>query len=56
MAKKNVNLKDSLIMTAMAVEWFILPTKGGVKTLHDEYDPATKTIKTKVVETLCNEE
>lgn len=23
---------------------------------HDEYDPATKTTRTKVVETLCNEE
>lgn len=30
--------------------------KSEVKTIHDEYDPATKTIKTKVVETLCNEE
>lgn len=28
--------------------------KSEVKTIHDEYDPATKTIKTKVVETLCN--
>ena len=30
--------------------------KGVVKALHDEYDPATKTTRTKVVETLCNEE
>lgn len=30
--------------------------KGVVNDLHDEYDPATKTIRTKVVETLCNEE
>lgn len=30
--------------------------KGEVKARHDEYNPATKTIKTKVVETLCNEE
>lgn len=30
--------------------------KGVVNALHDEYDPATKTIRTKVVETLCNEE
>ena len=30
--------------------------KSEVKTLHDEYDPATKTTRTKVVETLCNEE
>lgn len=30
--------------------------KGEVKALHDEYDPATKTTRTKVVETLCNEE
>lgn len=30
--------------------------KGEVKAIHDEYDPATKTTRTKVVETLCNEE
>lgn len=30
--------------------------KGEVKVCHDEYDPATKTTKTKVVETLCDEE
>lgn len=30
--------------------------KGVVKALHGEYDPATKTTRTKVVETLCNEE
>lgn len=30
--------------------------KGVTKAFHDEYDPATKTISTKVVETLCNEE
>lgn len=30
--------------------------KSEVKTLHDEYDPATKNTRTKVVETLCNEE
>ena len=30
--------------------------KGAVKALHGEYDPATKTTRTKVVETLCNEE
>ena len=29
---------------------------GEVKALHDEYDPVTKTTRTKVVETLCNEE
>ena len=27
---------------------------GEVKSRHDEYDPATKTIRTKVVETSCN--
>lgn len=30
--------------------------KGEVKALHGEYDPVTKTTRTKVVETLCNEE
>lgn len=30
--------------------------KGEVKALSNEYDPATKTTKAKVVETLCNEE
>ena len=30
--------------------------KGDVKAIHDEYDPATKTTRTKVVETSCNEE
>lgn len=30
--------------------------KGVVNALHVEYDPATKTTRTKVVETLCNEE
>ena len=30
--------------------------KGEVKPLHGEYDPVTKTTRTKVVETLCNEE
>ena len=30
--------------------------KGVAKALHDEYDPATKTIRTKVVETSCNEQ
>lgn len=30
--------------------------KGVAKALHDEYDPVTKTARTKVVETLCNEE
>ena len=29
--------------------------KGDVKAIHSEYDPATKTTRTKVVETLCNE-
>lgn len=29
---------------------------GKVKAFHEEYDPATKTTRTKVVETLCNEE
>lgn len=29
--------------------------KGEVKTFSNEYDPATKTTQTKVVETLCNE-
>ena len=30
--------------------------KGVSKALHGEYNPATKTTRTKVVETLCNEE
>lgn len=30
--------------------------KSEVKALHDEYDPATKITRTKVVETSCNEE
>lgn len=30
--------------------------KGEVKAFHEEYDPATKTTKTKVVDTLCNAE
>lgn len=30
--------------------------KGVAKAIHSEYDPATKTTRTKVVETLCNEE
>lgn len=30
--------------------------KGEVKAIHDEYDPATKTTRTEVVETLCNED
>lgn len=30
--------------------------KGEVKTLHGEYDPVTKTTRTRVVETSCNEE
>lgn len=30
--------------------------KGVVNAIHGEYDPATETTKTKVVETLCNEE
>lgn len=30
--------------------------KGEVKALHDEYDPATKTTRTKIVETSCNED
>jgi hypothetical protein len=30
--------------------------KGEVRALHDEYDSAAKTTRTKVVETLCNEE
>lgn len=30
--------------------------KGVVKALHGEYDPATKTTKTKVVETSCDED
>lgn len=30
--------------------------KGVAKAIHDEYAPATKTTRTKVVETLCNEE
>lgn len=30
--------------------------KGVAKALHGEYAPATKTTRTKVVETLCNEE
>lgn len=29
--------------------------KGEVKTFSNEYDPATETTQTKVVETLCNE-
>lgn len=30
--------------------------KGEIKTRHNEYNPATKTTRTKVVYTLCNEE
>lgn len=30
--------------------------KGVTKAFHEEYDPSTKTTRTKVVETLCNEE
>lgn len=30
--------------------------KGVVNAIHGEYDPATETTRTKVVETLCNEE
>ena len=30
--------------------------KGVVNSIHGEYDHATKTTRTKVVETLCNEE
>ena len=30
--------------------------KGVINALHDEYDPATKATRAKVVETLCNEE
>ena len=30
--------------------------KGVAKALYDEYDPVTKTTRTNVVETLCNEE
>ena len=30
--------------------------KGVINAIHGEYDPATKTTRTKVVETLCNEE
>ena len=30
--------------------------KGVAKAFHDEYDPATKTTRTKVVETLCKDE
>lgn len=30
--------------------------KGVVNAIHDEYDHATKTTRTKIVETLCNEE
>lgn len=30
--------------------------KGFVNAIHGEYDPATKTTRKKVVETLCNEE
>ena len=30
--------------------------RGEVKSIHNEYDPATKTTITKVVETSCNEE
>ena len=29
---------------------------GEVKSIHNEYDPATKTPRTKVVETSCNED
>ena len=29
--------------------------RGEVKSIHNEYDPATKTPRTKVVETSCNE-
>lgn len=41
----------------MVAELFILPTNmERVKARHDEYDPATKNTRTKVVETLCNED
>ena len=30
--------------------------KAVINAIHGEYDPATKTTRTKVVETLCNEE
>lgn len=30
--------------------------KGVAKSFHDEYNPVTKLTRTKVVETLCNEE
>lgn len=30
--------------------------KGVTKALHEEYDPVTENTRTKVVETLCNEE
>ena len=30
--------------------------KGVVNAIHDEYDPATKITRTKVVETSCNED
>ena len=30
--------------------------KGVAKAFHDEYNPVTKTTRTEVVETLCNEE
>lgn len=37
--------------------WVYFTNKKGVaKALYDEYDPVTKTTRTKVVETLCNEE
>ena len=35
---------------------YFINKKGVVNAIHGEYDPATKTTKTKVVETLCNEE
>ena len=35
---------------------YFINKKGVVNAIHGEYDPATKTTRTKVVETLCNEE
>lgn len=37
-------------------EVYFTNKKGVTKALQDEYDPVTKTTRTKVVETLCNEE
>lgn len=53
--KKETRLKVYRMYDGGRVVYFT-NKKGVVKALHDEYDPVTKTTRTKVVETLCNEE